>query len=111
MSTFIIQTAAAQMPSSCKGRYRRVAVLEVEDGLERVAMISERARGVIRIVQTWEKLNVGISARCAYQRALRDARDLVFSLSVGRDLVRADLPVLSDMLLSHSGEFEGVRYA
>jgi hypothetical protein len=60
ISRFIIQTAAAHMPSSCKwGPYRRVAVLEVRDGVEWVAMISDRARGVVRVVATWERCNVG----------------------------------------------------
>jgi hypothetical protein len=74
MSIFIVQTAAASMPSSCKGRYRRVAILEVEDAYANgVRMISTRAKGVIRVVQTWEKLNVGTTERGAYQRALREA--------------------------------------
>jgi hypothetical protein len=77
MKTYIIQTAATHMPNSCWGVYRRVAVLEVEPGIERVAMISDRARGVRSVVQTWEALNVGSTARCAYARALADARALV----------------------------------
>ena len=76
MSQFIIQTAAAYMPSTCKGRYRRVAVLEVAEGLDRVSMISRRARGVVRVVRTWEKRNVGLTAKCAYQKALAEAQTL-----------------------------------
>jgi hypothetical protein len=55
---YIIQTAKACMPSSCWGsnHYRRVAVLEVEDGVMQVKMISSRARGVRRVVRTWERL-------------------------------------------------------
>ena len=30
---FIVMTAAAQMPSSCRGLYRKVAVCEVEAGV------------------------------------------------------------------------------
>src|SRR5271155_1024935 len=77
MSHYIVQTAAAQMPSSCKGRYRRVAVLEVLEGVERASMISERARDVIRVVATWEKLNVGTTPRSAYGRALAEAEQFV----------------------------------
>lgn len=80
MSTYIIQTAAA-MPSSCWGRYRRVAVLEVEDGVERVSMISPRARGCIRVVATWERRHVGSTSRCAYERALVAAAELVTELA------------------------------
>lgn len=68
------------MPSTCWGRYARVAVLEVEVGTH-PTMISERARGVVRIVETWEKLNVGTSERCAYQRALAEAEELAADLN------------------------------
>jgi hypothetical protein len=81
MSRYIVKTAAANMPNSCWGTYRRVAVLEVEDGVEDVAMISERARGCIRIVETWERLNVGITDRCAYARALDEARAMARDLN------------------------------
>ena len=77
-------TSAAAMPQSCWGVYRRVAVLEVDPGA-RPAMISERARGVRRIVATWERLNVGKVAlhaglrpvgRCAWSRAMKDAAEM-----------------------------------
>ena len=61
---YIVQTAAARMPASCWGRYRRAAVLEIDlsalpSGRTAPAMISTRARGVSRVVQTWERLHVG----------------------------------------------------
>lgn len=91
MAQYIVQSAAAKMPSKCKGRYARVAVLEVADGVERVAMISERARGVLRIVRTWEKRNVGKTERGAYQRAVADAEALALKLNAkaGRVALRA----------------------
>jgi hypothetical protein len=46
-------------------------------------MISPRARGVVRIVQTWERLHVGITERGAYQRALVEARALAERLNSG----------------------------
>lgn len=76
MARYIVKTAAACMPTTCWGTYRRVAVLEVEDRVEDVAMISERARGCVRVVETWERLNVGTTERCAYARALREAEAL-----------------------------------
>jgi hypothetical protein len=76
MSNYIVKTAAAAMPNNCWGTYRRVAVLEVQDGVADVAMISARARGVVRVVATWEKCNVGHTARCAYQKALAEAHAL-----------------------------------
>jgi len=87
---FIIKTSAACMPGSCWGQYRRVAVLEVEAGVESVAMISERARGVVRVVETWERRNVGPIAkrgergRCAYSRALMEAEELAEQLNNGK---------------------------
>ena len=80
MSTYIVRTASAKMPASTKGRYSRVAVLEVEDGAD-PKMISERAKGVIRIVRTWERLNHGTSERCAYHRALDEANRMARELS------------------------------
>ncbi len=73
---FIVQTAAAQMPNSCKGIYRRIAVLEVPADVRRASMISKRARDVVRVIDTWERLNVGTTERCAYQVALREAEAL-----------------------------------
>lgn len=55
MSHYIVQSAAACMPSSCKGRYRRVAVLEVEDGKTK---------------------------RCAYERAHAAAAEMAAELNV-----------------------------
>lgn len=81
MSHFIVQDAAAPMPSSCKGHYRRVAVLEVQDGLLYVSMISPRARGCVRVVATWERLNVGSTERCAYRRALAEAQAMADRLN------------------------------
>ena len=72
---YIVQTASASMPASCKGRYRRVAVLEIEPGAE-PKMISSRARGVRQVVATWERLHHGKGVRDAYSRALEEANDM-----------------------------------
>jgi hypothetical protein len=56
MSRFVVMVSKAKMPSKCWGRYVRVAVLEVEGDVS-PKMISNRARGVVRIVETWEKRN------------------------------------------------------
>jgi len=70
MTEFIVKTATAKMPTSVKHPYARVAVLEIEHGAQ-PKMISDRARGVVRVVRTWEKLSVGKTERCAFRRALR----------------------------------------
>ena len=78
---FIVQTASASMPQCCWGIYRRVAVLEVEEGVDRLSMISKRARGCVRGVKTWEKLNVGKTEKCAYRVALAEAEALAATLN------------------------------
>lgn len=67
---FIVQTAAAFMPSSCWGKYGKVAILEVEEGIDSVKMISARARGVVRVVRVYDRLSKGKTDRCAFNRAL-----------------------------------------
>lgn len=89
-TTHIIMTAAAQMPSTCWGVYRRIAVVEIDsarlpEGCDRPRMISERARGVVRVVRTWERLHVGTTERCAYSRAFAEARELVTSMGERAD--------------------------
>lgn len=86
MPRFIVRSASAWMPASCEfGNYARVGVLELNDGFtaKDVTMISDRARAVKRVVETWERLNVGKTERCAYRRALRDATDLCDALNTG----------------------------
>lgn len=84
---FVVLTASAKMPSSCWGNYGRVAVLEVERGTT-PKMISPRARGVVRVVETWERLHSGKRAgrggRCAFSRALLEAEELAARLNAGR---------------------------
>lgn len=84
MSHFIVQSASASMPRSVKAPYKRVAVLEVPDDVVRASMISERAKDVIRVVQTWEKCNVGQGIRSAYSRALSEAIQLCGTLNLGK---------------------------
>lgn len=80
---FIIQTASAKMPSSCWGRYGRIAVIECAASMDSVSQISKRARGVVRIIETWEKLNVG-GPKSAYGRAMADAEALKSKLEQRR---------------------------
>lgn len=75
---FIVMTSTAKMPLSCKGRYRRVAIVEVDRvslpfGVPR--MISSRAKGVLRIVEDLGNLNVGKTKRGAYQKAYSEAEE------------------------------------
>lgn len=81
MSTFIVVSKCARMPASCWGRYKRVAVVEVIDPAIAVPAIDARRKNVVRIVRTWEKLNAGSTERCAYSRALAEARALATELN------------------------------
>lgn len=81
MSHYIVRESSCSMPSSCKGRYVRVAVLEVQDDVTVVSMISARARGVIRVVRIWDKLSVGKTSRCAAERARAEAQALADRLN------------------------------
>ena len=90
-TTHVVMDSAACMPGSCWGVYRRVAVVEVKRDEEgqpvKPRMISKRARGLVRIVETWEGLNVGKvhrrggKGRCAYTRAMAEAHALVEKLN------------------------------
>ena len=80
---FVVKSSTARMPQSCWGTYRRVAVLEVAVDAPEPRMISERARGVIAVVRTWERRSVGSTALCAYQVAMREAAELAAELNKG----------------------------
>lgn len=75
-----VKVSAARMPSSCWGRYKHVAVMETVDDTP-PAMISERAKGVIRIVKCWYCCHVG-GDRSAYAKALREAEYLCNKLNL-----------------------------
>jgi len=77
---FIVQSASARTGARF-GEYRRVAVLEVLVGVRSASMISERSRDVVRVVDTWERLNVGKTPKCAYGRALEEAESLAGELN------------------------------
>lgn len=81
---YVVKDSAARMPGSCWGKYRRVAVMEVEPGTV-PAMISARARGVRRIVQTWDRMNVGQTDRCAFKRAVAEAGRLAAQMNAMDD--------------------------
>lgn len=75
----VIKSSAAKMPNSCWGTYRRIGLLRLEPGLPEdfvPTMISNRSRGVVEVVETWECLNVGTTERCAYAVAMMQAEGL-----------------------------------
>lgn len=78
---YIVCDSSEKMPSKCWGRYRKVAVVEVERGVQRISMISERAKGVVRIVDEWRRLHVGTTERCAFSVAMGKAEELARRLN------------------------------
>ncbi len=78
---YIVQTASAHMPSSCRGNYGRIAVIETR-GVQ-PSRIDERDRNVVRIVSRWERLNIGKTPKCAFAIALAEAFELAARLNRG----------------------------
>lgn len=78
MSHFIIKTSRDRVPGLRYGiaDYYRIGVLEMEEGTTVAKMISPRARGVVRVVETWDALYRGKTDRCAYARAMKEAQSL-----------------------------------
>ena len=83
---FIVMTAAACMPSSCWGRYGRVGIVELSSE-KRPKMISERARGIARIVGTFERQNMGTTERCAFAQSVAAANEWAYQLNKPEDEV------------------------
>ena len=80
--SYIVMTASEAMPSTCWGRYGKVAVVELTDGFDgRPKMISPRARGIERVVKEWRRLNKGSSLHCAFEKAKAEAEELVRKLN------------------------------
>lgn len=70
----VVISSSEHMPNSCKGTYRRLAILTVyPDSVPHE--ISERPKCVIQVIRGWRKLNVGSTGKCAFNRALVEALD------------------------------------
>ena len=102
--SYIVMDRSAHMPNKYSGRqYRHVSVVEVDDASCEPTMLSERARGVKRIVATWERCHVGRanSGRCAFSRAMRAARGLAAHLNFlesnpSREAIRDRIAIASE---------------
>jgi hypothetical protein len=94
---YIVMEASAKMPSSVRCPYKRIAVIEIEDTVY-PKMISPRAKGVRRIVRTWERLNVGRNVRSAYTVAKAEADELCDQLNKAEAAISAASARLSALL-------------
>lgn len=83
MTKYIVMESAAQVKGKMAqfGPYRRIAVVEIEDSCDRPAMISERARSVVRIVQEWSPMHRGKTERSEYYVARKAAERLAAFLN------------------------------
>lgn len=94
MAMFVVMTSCAKMPQTCWGRYRKVAVVQLNQEYTaknlRPTMISERARGVLR-VRVLGNFSVGKTDRCAYRRALADAERIAHEANNSREMATAEL--------------------
>jgi hypothetical protein len=83
MTHFIVMHRSAHMPNSCRGRYRRVGIVETDLPIgQEPKMLSTHARGVVKIVKTWERLNHTTGGpRTAFSRALVEAQEMVNKLN------------------------------
>lgn len=79
MTHFIVMTSSASMPSSCWGRYRNVAIVEVDKGYEPPSIDSRNKR--IHSIQHFGPKFVGYTDRCAYNRTLHKAEAEVAELN------------------------------
>lgn len=79
---FVVKTSAAKMPASCYGRYRHVALMEVEVGAPFPKMISTHAKGVVRIVLKTSRLHVGFTMKSEYRQILREYEMIADKLNV-----------------------------
>ena len=78
--SYIVMHRSTKMPTSVKAPYRKVAVVEISAEMtQEPSMISERARGVKRIVQVWDRLHAK-GRNTAFRRALAEAEELARSL-------------------------------
>ena len=87
MTTHHVLISSASMPAGCRGRYVRIGVLAVAEGVPVPSMI--RSRPGVEVVHTWERLHAGAGfpgGSCAASRALREARSLKAEL----DEIEAD---------------------
>ena len=77
--TWIVMTSSAQMPASCKGRYRYIGLVRLTPDYaangQFPLMISDRAKGVAQ-VERLGPYHVGQTERGAYQKALKEAYQL-----------------------------------
>jgi hypothetical protein len=95
MAMHVVMTSSAKMPSSVKAAYVNVAVVQLNQQYTannwRPKMISERARGVLRVIHLGHYPANGKTDRSGYQQAIKRAHDLALQLNSVREVAEGDL--------------------
>lgn len=83
MAHFIVMTASAKVSGKARqfGRYSHAAVVEVKSADTVPAMISDRAKGVVRVVWDSGACSVGKTDKSAFARAKAHAEQLAAQLN------------------------------
>ena len=82
---FVVMRAKACMPSSLKfGNYGKVAVVET-DGETMPQQIHPNHNAVVRIVEVWDRRNIGKTDRSAFWQAVTDAEAMADELNTTYD--------------------------
>ena len=98
MAEWIVMTSQAKMPGSCWGKYRNVALVQLNQEYTAKQLkpkyISTRARGVLRVVHLGHHFD-GETDRCAFARALAAAKQRAYDLNNSCDMASAELLINS----------------
>ncbi len=95
MAMHVVMTSSARMPQRCKAPYVNVAVVQLNQEYTannwRPKMISERARGVLRIIHLGYYSAKGKTMKSGYQQALKRAETLALELNSVGDVAEGEL--------------------
>lgn len=80
--TYRILVSSARMPSSCRGRYARIGI--VQSPVNAPAPTRICTTKVHTVVRTWESLHVGKTEACEFERALKAAEAELVRLQGGK---------------------------
>lgn len=92
---YIVMESSAKMPSSCNYPYAKIAVVQLTQEYTaknmRPAMISERARGVLRVVRVFAPVPAnGKTEKSGYWQTIKSARQMAHDLNNVADMATAE---------------------
>jgi len=91
---WIVMTSSANMPSSCRGRYRNVAVVQLtQEATARNLLpsrIDARDKRIVRIAHLGHH-SVGSTDRCAYAQAVKRAEAMAYERNNRAEVLPTDL--------------------